>query len=218
MSSFALKAEVRSDRGKEKAKKLRKQGKFPAIVYGVGKEPTSLTLDIRETEVVLGRIHGEKVLVDLSYGDTTEKVFVRNIQRDPALEKLLHADFFRVDLNKELDTKTPVHPVGLPKGVKVGGLLEYGLREIAIRCLPTKVPPHIEVSVEDLDIGENLHVSDLPEMEGVKVLSPEDSVLFAVAAKAKEAEEMAAVEGEEEEAEEAGEGKKEEEGATASAE
>ncbi len=217
MGSFALKAEVRSDTGKEKAKKLRKQGKFPAIVYGGEKEPASLTLDIRDTEVVLGRIHGEKVLVDLSYGDTSEKVFVRNIQRDPALEKLLHVDFYRVDLNRELDTKTPVHPVGLPKGVKMGGLLEHGLRELAIRCLPTKVPPHIEVNVEELEIGHSIHVGDLPEMDGVRVLSPEDSVLFSVAAKAKEVEELPAAEEEEAAEEAAGEKKEAEEDAASPA-
>lgn len=204
MGSFKLSAEVRTETGKEKIKKIRREGRFPAIIYGAGGEAVSLVLDTREMELVLARTHGEKVLVDLSYAGKEEKVFVRNVQRDPVKELLLHADFFRVDLNKEMDTKVPVISVGLPVGVKLGGLLEHGVRELAIRCLPGDVPPHIEVNVEELNIGDSIHVRDMDEIKGVRVLSPEDSVLFAVAAKAKEPEPTTDVteEGEEAESEE----------------
>ena len=180
MSRFELKAEIRDFSGKEKAKKLRAQGKFPAIVYGAEEEPVSLTLPIREMTVLLGRIHGEKVLVDLKYGDKEDKVFVRNIQRDPASEKLLHADFYRVDPNHAIDTKVPVTHVGLPAGVRTGGLLEHGMRELEIHCLPTQVPPHIEVDVENLEIGDAIHVRDLPPIEGVRFITHDDAVIYSV--------------------------------------
>lgn len=188
MSNFALKAEVRQDTGKEKAKKLRNQGQFPAIVYGADSGPVSLTLNIRDTESVLGKIRGEKVLVDLAYGDKTDKVFVRNIQRDPVLEKLIHVDFYRVDLNREMETAVPIISVGTPEGVKLGGLLEHGIRQLSIRCLPTKVPPHLEINVDALKIGQSIHVRELAPMDGVRILSNPDAVVFAVLAKQKEEE------------------------------
>ncbi len=186
MGVFELKADVRTDSGKEKAKKLRQQGRFPAIVYGAGKDPVSLSLDIRDAELVLGRIHGEKVLVGLQYGSDKDNVFVRNVQRDPVVDKLLHIDFFRVDMSKEMDTRVPLISIGVPAGVKLGGLLEHGVRELAIRCLPGIVPPHIEVAVEHLEVGQSVHVRDLPPIEGVKVTTAPDTVLFLVAAKQKE--------------------------------
>lgn len=186
MSKYALNAETRDYTGKEKAKKLRAAGRFPAIVYGDAKDPVSLTLDTRETENVLTRIHGEKVLVDLSYGGKQEKVFVRNIQRDPVNEKLIHVDFFRVDMEKELDTTVPVIAIGTAYGVKMGGLLEPGLRQVQLRALPGDVPPHIEVNVESLNVGQSFHVSDLKLGDKIKLLSRGETVLFSVHGKAAE--------------------------------
>lgn len=208
MSKYKLNAELRTTRGKEKAKKLRAAGQFPAIVYGAGGEAESLVLDVRETETILNRIRGEKVLVDLQYGGKSDKVFVRNLQRDPVKNNLIHADFFRVDMKVEMETRIPVTHVGEAKGVKLGGLLEHVLRELTIRCLPGNVPPHVEVDVANLDIHESIHVSDLPEMEGVKIMTRPDSVLYAVVPK--QAEDLSAAvatteeegEGAEEEAEE----------------
>ncbi len=189
MSEFILNAEVREERGKEKAKKLRAAGRCPAIVYGTSGEPVSLTIDTRESELVIQRTHGEKVLVTLNYDGKEDKVFLRNIQRDPASEKLVHVDFYRVDLKVELDTQVPVINIGTAVGVKEGGLLEHGIRELAIRCLPTKVPPHIEVDVSGLAMNKSYHVEDLPEIDGVQILTSPDAVLFAVASPSKVTEE-----------------------------
>ncbi len=184
MSQFVINAEVREVTGKEISKKIRAERRFPAIVYGAGQDSISLTVDTREADILLKRMHGEKVLVDLQYGDKSEKVFIRNVQRDPAKGLILHIDFFRVDMKQSLDTRIPVIGHGVPKGVKLGGLLEHGVREIAIRALPGDVPPHIDVNLEDLDMGMSLHVSDLPEMKGVEVTTSGDAVLFSVTAPA----------------------------------
>ena len=188
MASYALKAEVRDAFGKEKSKKLRGTGNFPAVVYGAEKDSVALTLNTHETEMVLGRIHGEKVLVDLEYGGTKDKVFVRNVQRDPVKDKLIHVDFYRVDLNREIDTQVAIHAVGTPEGVKLGGFLEHGVREISIRALPTKIPPHISVNVADLKIGQSIHIRDLQAIDGVKIVTPGDALAFAVVVKKKEEE------------------------------
>lgn len=188
MKQITLKAESREWTGKEKAKKIRREGLFPAIVYGPGAEPSSIQLSVREMEAALTKIHGEKVLVALEHGGKTEQVFIRNVQRDPVKSKLLHADFYRVDMDTELDTKIPIIGVGTPHGVKMGGLMEQVVRILDIRCLPSKVPPHIDVNVESLEIGQSIHVRDLPAMDGVKVLTPADAVLFLVAGRAEEEE------------------------------
>lgn len=188
MASYALKAEVRDAFGKEKSKKLRGTGNFPAVVYGAEKDSIALTLNTHEAEMVLGRIHGEKVLVDLEYGGTKDKVFVRNVQRDPVKDKLIHVDFYRVDLNREIDTQVAIHAVGTPEGVKLGGFLEHGVREISIRALPTKIPPHISVNVADLKIGQSIHIRDLQAIDGVKIVTPGDALAFAVVMKKKEEE------------------------------
>jgi large subunit ribosomal protein L25 len=184
MAQFALKAESRSTTGKEKAKKQRANGAVPAIVYGAGKQPVSITTNTREADLMLARIAGEKVLVDLSYDAVSEKVFVRNVQRDPVSDRLLHIDFYRVDMAQELETAVKVTEVGVPEGVKLGGMLQHSLRQISIRCLPANVPPHIEVNVAHLKAGQSIHVRDLARPEGVRFLTPDEAVLFAVVGKA----------------------------------
>lgn len=183
MSKFKLDAEVRAERGKERAKKLRAAGRFPAIVYGADGEAISLTLDTHTTELVLQRIHGEKILVDLFYDGKEDKVFVRNVQRDPVTEKLLHVDFFRVNPDREIETRVAVIGIGIPEGVKMGGLLEHGTRIVDIRCLPGDVPPHIEIDITKLQQGRSLHVSEMPPIKGVKVLTASNAVLFHVTGK-----------------------------------
>jgi large subunit ribosomal protein L25 len=186
MSQLVLKAERRTGTGKEKAKKLRRDGKFPAIVYGTTKEPVSLELNIRDMEAVLAKIHGEKVLVTLEHGDTAESVFIRNVQRDPVKNKLIHADFYRVDMTQEIVTKVPVVAVGTAEGVKFGGLLEPVVRAVEVRALPGNVPPHINVNVEKLQVGQSIHVRDLPPIDGVKFITQPDAVLFLIAGRQKE--------------------------------
>jgi len=186
MSKFSIKAEVRTGLGKEKVAKVRQAGNSPAVVYGAGKDPISLTINAREAELVLQRLHGEKILVDLSLNGGVEKVFVRNVQRDPVTERLLHIDFYRVEMDRELETYVGVTEVGVPEGVKLGGMLEHGARQLHIRALPGDVPPHIEVNVAALQQGQSIHVRDLAPIKGVKILTNADQVLFAVVGKQKE--------------------------------
>lgn len=185
MSTFVLNAEIREDTGKEKMKKLRAKGHCPAVIYGSEQEPVSLTINIRDTEVLLQRIHGEKILVEVKYGDKTDKAFVRQVDRDPVKNLLEHIDFYRVDPDHEIDTTVPVLSVGTPIGVKMGGIMEPGLRKIDLRALPANVPPHIDVNVEKLNIGQSIHVSDL-DLPNVKLLTAGDGVLFAIHGREKE--------------------------------
>lgn len=187
-TTLTVKATIRNTRGKEKAGKLRKSGELPGIVYGAHKDAVAVTLNTREFDHVRKATHGEQVLIDLALSDgTMEKAFIREVQRHPATQQLLHADFLRVSLTEEITLKVPVLHIGVPEGVKTdGGLLEQVLREVTIRCLPTKVPPHLEYNVSAMRIGHSIHVSDLPAMEGVTFLDDPKAVLFAVVGKMKE--------------------------------
>ncbi len=194
MSKFAIEAELRESRGKEKNKKTRRAGRLPVIAYGIG-EPDALSIDAHEFDLLLQHIAGEKVIVDLNYAGKSEKVFIRDVQRDPVSDKPLHVDFFRVDMNKELHTILQVHQVGTPIGLKEGGILEHGLREVHVKATPSNLPPHIEVDVSELHLNQAIHIGDLPAIEGLQFLTNEDSVVFSVVSKQRAEEETTETEG-----------------------
>jgi large subunit ribosomal protein L25 len=187
-SPFVLKAEPRAERGKEKARKIRQAARVPAVVYGSRKEERSISLDTREFETVRQRTHGEKVLLTLEYADGgSDRVFIQSIQRNPMTQRLLHVDFYRVDMSRPITVRVPVICLGVPEGVKTfGGMLDMVAREVEIKCLPDRVPPHIEVAVDHLGIGQSIHVSDLPRIDGIEYVSLPSVVICAVHGKGKE--------------------------------
>lgn len=180
-TEYTLDAQVREERGKEKSKKLRAKGLIPVVVYGAGGESVSLTVDGHDFSNFAHKTHGEAVMVKLNYDGKTDSVFVKDIQRDPVSEKILHADLLRVDLLKKITLTVPVTQVGsTPAGVREGGLLEQLAHEVEVEALPDKIPGHIEVDLSDLEGGHSIHVSDLPELDGVAYLSDPDMALFTV--------------------------------------
>lgn len=183
MSTYTIEAEVREARGKEKNKKIRRAGRLPAIAYGKG-EPTALTVDDHDFGVLLQRIGGEKVLVDLNYDGKSEKVFLRDVQRDPVKDLPIHVDFFRVDMDHEMQTEIQVVQHGTPIGLKEGGILEHGVRTVSVKAKPQDIPPHLEVDVSHLKVNESVHISDLPAIPGLEILTAGDTTLFAVVPKA----------------------------------
>ncbi len=203
MTEFSLTAELREKSGKGVSRKLRASSRIPAVIYGSKEDTISLSLDRHDVEVLLQRIGGEKVIVKLQYGDHNDNAFIRRIQRDPASEKLLHLDFFRLNMKEKLDTRIHVTHTGKAAGVAEGGILSHGVTEVEIRCLPGDVPPHLEVDVTKLNIGDAITIGDLTPPKGVEFLSPEESVLFTVLAKSTEEPETPVAEGEEAEAESA---------------
>lgn len=186
-SQLAVKAQPRTERGKERASALRRSGSIPAVIYGAHKETREIAFNAREFESVRSRTHGEKVLIDITYDDgSSDKAFIQEVQRDPVTRTILHADLLRVSLTEVMTLQVPVVAVGIADGVKnEGGTLEQVSRKITIKCLPTKVPPHIDVDVSALKVGQSLHVFDLPAIEGILFVDPK-AVLFGVAAKVAE--------------------------------
>lgn len=196
MEKVILKADVRKETGKRVAKDLRGKGMVPANVYKSGKAATSLTVSDRELERVLHTKAGENVLITLkvSGGESAAKdrtVLIKEIQRHPVRDNILHVDFNEISLTEVLKVDVPLVAHGEPIGVKAdGGLLEHVLRELSVECLPTAIPEKIEVEVSAMKIGEHIMVKDIKVPDGVKVLN--DPELIALIVKAPKVEAAAA--------------------------
>ncbi len=206
MEFVDLRVERRTGTGKGVARELRRRGQIPAILYGEG-EPIPLTADPKVLLRVLGTEAGENVILNLTIvagKDFTRKAMVKEVQVDPVTGKPLHADFLAISMERPIEVEVPVEVAGVPEGVKEkGGILDQILREIRVRCLPVAIPDRIGLDVSSLDIGDVLHVSDLPIPEGVELLTDREQAVVMVAAPA--VEEVAAPVGEEAAAVPAGE-------------
>lgn len=183
MREVVLKVRPREKRGKEQAKKLRRDGFIPGVVYGQKTPSQPLEIESKSFYALLRGGLGENVLITLSTGDKKDgqrKVLIREIQRDPVSGDILHVDFHQISLTKKLAIQVPIHLVGIPEGVKEGGILQHVLRELEVECLPTAIPEKIEVDVDHLKIGDSIHVADL-KVHNVEVLSePESSIVSVV--------------------------------------
>lgn len=186
MEKIDLQAFPRQERGKGPARRLRRSGRFPAIVYGGETPPQSVALDSSGFELLLHRGLSSSSLINLKIeGETNgegQLVVVRAMDRDPVSHRLNHADFYRVRLDQMVEFEIPVHGVGSSPGVKAGGILEHSMRTVTVRCRPTDVPHHLEVELDTLDFGHSVHLSDITLPPGVEAVSDPHTVLFSVVA------------------------------------
>jgi len=179
-----LKATPRSDTGKEYARKLRAEGRIPAVLYGKDMEPVGLSLDIQETEYLFHRISVDNTIVDLVVEGEAEpfQTLVRDIQTHPHKSGLLHVDFLRIQKGVAVELDIPVALEGIPVGVKEsGGVLEQIINELRVKCIPSKIPEVMKVDVSGLQVGDSLHVSDIDFGEGVEILVDPERTLCNVA-------------------------------------
>jgi len=163
-----LDAVKRSTKGKNEARRLRVAGQIPAVVYGAQKigdapAPESVAVDPKPFMRILHSSSGLNTLITLKIADGNDaRVLVRNVQIDPVTSHLLHADFFRVNMDKKITVTVPVTLRGEARGVKVdGGVLDFVHREIEVEVLPAEIPNSIEIDVTDLGIGGAIHVRDV---------------------------------------------------------
>ena len=178
-----IKAQIREGEGKSYAKKVRKDGCIPSILYGMKELALSLKIDSRTFEKMLSHLEGRHPIVKLQIGEDTQKDFpaiIKEIQRHPVSNLVIHIDFQRIRLDQKLQTSIPVILVGQSEGVKMGGVLEHQLREVEIECLALQVPSHIEVDVTNLVLGHSLHVFDITPPEGVKILTEPERVVVSI--------------------------------------
>lgn len=194
-----LKAEVREGLGKEKTKKLRKEGIIPAIYYS--KKETPINLQVNELECIAALKKGQQIL-ELQIGKKKKHGLIKDMQFHPVTEKILHIDFQGVSMSEIVTVSVPLKLIGTPSGVREGGLLEVNMYEVEISCKASDIPQELELNIEGVELNTNLHVSDLA-FDGIEITSNADNLVLAVNAPSgasddEEAEGAEAVEGEEE--------------------
>ena len=163
MNVFELEAESRSDMGKGASRRLRRDGKVPAIVYGADEDPQAITLVHSE---IIKRLEHEAFyshILTVKVDGKGTKAVLRDMQRHPARPVIMHMDFQRVDESKPIHVRVPLHFVGadVAPGVKAGGLVSHELNDVDLEVLPAHLPEYIEIDVSGMDIGDALHLSDL---------------------------------------------------------
>jgi large subunit ribosomal protein L25 len=178
MEKKTLQAEVRAERGKGPVRRLRGAGKLPAVLYGPGVEPTSLTVDPKEVETALHGAMRRNQVFEVVFDGKKVTAMVRDLLVHPVDRNLLHVDFYAVAEDRPIDTVVPVLTKGRSKGVQRGGKLKVALRTIALRAAPTEIPADVTVDVTNLDIGDVIHVADLQLPSGVvSTLPPKQAVV-----------------------------------------
>jgi large subunit ribosomal protein L25 len=164
MLIFELEATSRSDMGKGASRRLRRDGKVPAVIYGGEEDPQSITLVHSEIQKRLDHEAFYSHILTVNVDGKPNKAVLRDMQRHPAKAIIMHMDFQRVDESKPIRVHVPLHFVGedVAPGAKAGGLITHELIEVALDVLPRHLPEFIEVDVSGLESGESLHLSDLP--------------------------------------------------------
>ena len=205
----------RGDIGKGGARKARAAGLIPGVLYGHGEEPIALSVSAREFELAVRKQGGNPIMgLGLDGGEHT--ALIRAVQYDPVSHDIIHLDFLRISLTETIEVEVAIRLVGTPVGVKDGGgILEPILRELKVRCLPTAIPPFVEVDVTALNIGDSVHVGAISVPEVTILTDPDVTVATVVPptvhVEEKPAEEVAVAPAEPAEPEVIAKGKKEEE-------
>jgi len=191
MGETTLSARPRLDRGKCPARRLRRAGNMPAVLYGPEIEGgLALTLNTREIEKVLHTGAGGNVLVSLSLegDDKTRTVMFKEISRHPLHGVLQHVDLIEIAMDHKISIDVPVHVVGTAEGAAFGGIVQQETRTLSIECLPNLIPDSLDVDVTPLGVGQSLHIKDIALPEGIEVLDDPEAAVVSVVAPTVEAE------------------------------
>lgn len=170
---FVVNAEVRDDLGKGASRRLRHEGKVPAVIYGIGKDPVSLTLNHKDLYHHLENEAFYSHILTIDVAGKKEQAVLKDLHRHPAKPRILHADFLRVSANEKIRMSVPLHYVGedVAPGVKVGGgKVNHTMNEVEVSCLPKDLPEFIEVDMSAVELDQSVHLSDLKLPTGVEMV------------------------------------------------
>ena len=181
MERHSIEAELRTETGKGAARKIRRDGLIPGVVYGRGNEPRSIKVDPLDIEKLL---HSNAIF-DLTFvgedGEEDEStVIIKDYQKDVIKEDLLHVDFQFISMDEKITVSVPMKLEGEAEGVRDGGVLQQLLRQIEIDALPAEIPEEITLDISELEVGESLSVSDLELPESVDLVTDKDEVIVTV--------------------------------------
>ncbi|HZQ17387.1 MAG TPA: 50S ribosomal protein L25 [Terriglobales bacterium] len=190
-----LEAQPREAGTKNDARRVRRSGKIPAVVYGAGKQATVVSVDPRQVSRILHSQTGHNTVFDLALDGERTKAMIVDWQYEPIKGSLLHIDLKRIAMDRKLRVNVPIELVGEPVGVKQqGGILEQIAREVEVECLPGDIPNQVDLNVAELVFGMVLRIADLPKNEKVKYISdPDQPVAHIITIKEEEAPAEAAV-------------------------
>jgi len=172
MNDFTLNAEVRSDLGKGASRRLRRLASLvPAVVYGGEKAPESISMLAKEVAKLLENEAAYSHIIELNIGGAKQNVVIKALQRHPAKGHVLHADFVRVVAGQKLTAHVPLHFINEAAPVKKGGEISHVVAEVEVTCLPKDLPEFIEVDLNDAEIGDIVHLSDVKAPKGVEFVA-----------------------------------------------
>ncbi len=209
MEQFEIQATVRKSVGNGPARSLRRDGKIPAVLYGPQTEPIMLAVSVKDLEQVLKNSNVGQIILKLVIQNgkkITKPAMIKEMQTHPISRAYLHVDFYEIDMQRPIKVMVPVITRGKSVGVEVGGMLQVVRRELEVQCLPGDIPETIELDISNLDIGDSIHVEEIPLGENVEFTADINFTVITVLSPKVEALEEEEEEEELEEGEEAAEG------------
>jgi len=189
MSSVVLNVEKRSDSELKKnaSRRLRATGFVPGTIYGLNLEPVSIKINTIELKAILKGRSMANLILDMHVNDDgkekKETTLIKEIQKHPINSKLVHIDFIRIQMKKEVETSVPVIILNEEESIGVkedGGVIQHSLREIHVSCLPTDIPENVEIDLIDLHLGDTVRVEDIDLGEKIKILSNPEEVIVSI--------------------------------------
>ncbi len=197
ISEIKIQAQARDTTGRKASRKLARRGLIPGVLYGGAKEAVSFQIDPRRLDLILHGAAASTTLFDFEI-EGIEKAgvtIVKDVQHDPLTGKVIHADLYRISMDRQIHVKIPVHLVGTARGVKQqGGVLDFVCREVEVSCLPGDIPGTIDVDVNELDLGHSIKLADVKLPPNVMVLTDMNTAIATVVAPAAEKAQVAAEE------------------------
>lgn len=197
MLKEALQVEVRTEKGTGVSRRLRREEKVPAIIYGGHVKPLMITVNAKKMDAVLHS--GEKMMRIVTSDSAVEDktVLLKDVQFDPITQKILHVDFDEVAMDEEIHIKVPLELKGPAMAEKLGGVVNQSMYDVLVACLPANLPEKIVVDITAMNIGDTIHLSEVKGVDNVRFLTPVDSTVVTVTHQRKEEEMAPPVEGEE---------------------
>jgi len=182
LETLEIQVNARDPGSKQKARRLRRSGKIPGILYGPKTQTIALELNKKEFSSRVAGLEGSHLVrLKSDSASLVDKVaLVKEMQFHPITGEVVHADLYEVDLTATIRVQVPLHFVGKAVGVVRGGILQPIVREIEVECLPLDIPDFFNVEVSELDIGDSAHIEDLTMPEGIKAIYESNSALVAV--------------------------------------
>ncbi|MGD8535537.1 MAG: 50S ribosomal protein L25 [Candidatus Aminicenantes bacterium] len=187
--SFKIKGEKRDVFGKNASRRLRRSGLIPVILYGAKDDNVPLTLEKTDLFMILKAETGENTVFEVSYNSETRNAMIKELQRNPVTDEILHADLIQIAMDKVVRVSVPVVTVGDAIGVKTeGGFVDFITREIEIECLPKNIPENIEIDISELHLRQSLKVGDIVVPSEITLVSEPDTILVHIEVPTKEEE------------------------------